>query len=100
MFSGLLALQLPHLGKRELICLLFLHLFDLHVFVLSLSSSSWRQGLPLTCDCVSELLKYCLQTLYRNSCSGLEVKRGLKSNSFRSGQPTYEACDDNLDARI
>ena len=30
----------------------------------------------------------------------LEVKRGLKSNSVRSGQPTYEACDDNLDARI
>ena len=29
-----------------------------------------------------------------------EVKRGLKSNSVRSCQPTYEACDDNLDARI
>ena len=28
------------------------------------------------------------------------VKRGLKSNSVNSGQPTYEACDDNLDARI
>ena len=30
----------------------------------------------------------------------LEVKRGLKTNSVRSDQPTYEACDDNLDARI
>ena len=39
-------------------------------------------------------------TLYRNSCRGLEVKRGVKSNSVRSGQPTYEACDDNLGARI
>ena len=29
-----------------------------------------------------------------------EVKRGLKSNSVRSGQPIYEACNDNLDARI
>ena len=29
-----------------------------------------------------------------------EVKHALKSNSARSGQPTYEACDDNLDARI
>ena len=38
-------------------------------------------------------------TVYRNSCSGLEVKCGLKSNSVRSGQPTYEAGDDNLDAR-
>ena len=28
-----------------------------------------------------------------------EVKRGLKSNSVRPGQLTYEACDDNLDAR-
>ena len=29
-----------------------------------------------------------------------EVKRGLNSNSVRSGQPTYEACDDNFDAWI
>ena len=29
-----------------------------------------------------------------------EVKRGLKSNSVRAGQPTYEACGDNLDAWI
>ena len=29
-----------------------------------------------------------------------EVKGGLKSNSIRSGQPSYEASDDNLDARI
>ena len=29
-----------------------------------------------------------------------EVKRDLKSNSFRSGQATYEACDDTFDARI
>ena len=28
-----------------------------------------------------------------------EAMRGLKSNSVRSGQTTYEACDDNLDAR-
>ena len=39
-------------------------------------------------------------TFYRNSCSGLEVKHGLKSNSVKSGQPTYEACDDNLDVQI
>ena len=29
-----------------------------------------------------------------------EVKDGLKSNSVRSGQLTYEACEDNLDAQI
>ena len=29
-----------------------------------------------------------------------EVKCALKSNSVRSGEPTYEACGDNLDARI
>ena len=31
-FSVLIALQLPHLGKRELILELFLHLFDLFLF--------------------------------------------------------------------
>ena len=30
--SVLLALQLPHLGKRELISVLLVHLFDLHLF--------------------------------------------------------------------
>ena len=29
-----------------------------------------------------------------------EDKHGLKSNSVRSGQPTYEVCDDNLDTLI
>ena len=29
-----------------------------------------------------------------------EVKRGLKSNSVRSGQTTYEACDDGTRAPI
>ena len=28
-----------------------------------------------------------------------EVKRGLKSSSVRSGQPTYKASDANFDAR-
>ena len=58
-----------------------------------LKSHKWRQ-----CLWTTEILL--TWTLYRNSCSGLEVKRGLKSDSVRSGQPTYEACDDNLDARI
>ena len=31
-FSVLLALQLPRLGKRELILVHFVHLFDLHLF--------------------------------------------------------------------
>ena len=31
-FSVLLALQLPHLGKRELILVLFVRLFDLRLF--------------------------------------------------------------------
>ena len=56
---------------------------------------------PTNLEAMSELLKYYLTlTLYLNSCSGLEVKRGLKSNSVRPGQPIYEACDDNLDAQI
>ena len=48
---------------------------------------------------VSELLKYCWLGHYiAIHAVDSEVKCGLKSNSVRSGQPTYEACDDNLDA--
>ena len=43
-------------------------------------------------------MKYCCLVAIHAVDS--EVKRGLKSNSVRPGQPTYEACDDNLDARI
>ena len=50
---------------------------------------------------VSELLKYCLLGRYIASHAvDSKVKRSLESNSVRSSQPTYEACDDNLIARI
>ena len=39
-FSVLLALRLPRLGKRELILVIFVRLFDLCLFVLSVTSSS------------------------------------------------------------
>ena len=61
---------------------------------------------PNPCDRVG---KKSMPLNYRNIVDGRyiaihavdsEVKSGLKSNSVRSGQPTYEACDDNLDARI
>ena len=48
-FSALLALQLLRLGKRELILVLFVCLFDLH----SVSSSSWCLGRAAVCDCGS-----------------------------------------------
>ena len=50
-FPDLLALQLPHLGKRELILVLFVHLLDLRLFVLSVSSTSWCLGMTAACDC-------------------------------------------------
>ena len=51
-FPVLLALRLPRLGKRELILVLFVRLFDLCVcLVLSVSSSSWCQGRAAVCDC-------------------------------------------------
>ena len=50
-FSVLLALRLPRLGKRELILLLFVRLFDLCLFGLSVSSSSWCLGGAAVCDC-------------------------------------------------
>ena len=50
-FSVLLALRLPHLGKRELILVL---LFDCSIcacLVLSISSSSLCLGSAAVCDC-------------------------------------------------
>ena len=43
-FSVLLVLRLPRLGKRELILVLFVRLFGLCLFRLSVSSSSWGLG--------------------------------------------------------
>ena len=50
-FSVLLALRLPRLGKRELILVLFGHLFDLHLLGFVVSSSSWCLGRAAVCDC-------------------------------------------------
>ena len=50
-FSVILALRLPRLGKRELILVLFVRLFDLRLFGLSVSSSSWCLGRAAICDC-------------------------------------------------
>ena len=50
-FSVLLALRLPRLGKRELISVLFVGLFDLRLFVLSVSPSSCCLGRAAVCDC-------------------------------------------------
>ena len=50
-FAVLLALQLPRLGKRELILVLFVRLFHLCLFDLSVSSSSWYLGRAAVCDC-------------------------------------------------
>ena len=52
-FSVLLALRLPRFGKRELILVLFVCLFDLRLFglVLSVSSSSWCLRRAAVCYC-------------------------------------------------
>ena len=50
-FSVLLALRLPRLGERELILLLFVRLFDLHLFGFVRFSSSWCLGRAAVCDC-------------------------------------------------
>ena len=46
---------------------------------------------PTKLEAMSELLKYCLLGRY------IAVHA---VDSVRSSQPTYEACDDNLDAPI
>ena len=50
-FSVLLVLRLPRLAKRELILGLFLCLFGLCLFNLTVSSSSWDLGRAAVCDC-------------------------------------------------
>ena len=52
-FLVLLALRLLRLGKRKLILVFFVRLFDLRLFcfVLSVSSSSWCLGKAAVCDC-------------------------------------------------
>ena len=50
-FSVLLALRLPRLGKRELILVFFVRLFDLRLLVLSVFSSSWCPGRAAASDC-------------------------------------------------
>ena len=50
-FSVILVLRLPRLGKRELILVLFVRLFDLCLFWFAVSSSSWGLGRAAVCDC-------------------------------------------------
>ena len=50
-FSVLLALRLPRLGKRELIVVLFVRLFDLCLFGFVGSSSSWGLERAAVCNC-------------------------------------------------
>ena len=52
-FSVFLVLRLPRLGKRELILVLFVRLFGLCLFRLSVSSSSWGLGRVAVWDCVT-----------------------------------------------
>ena len=69
-FSVLLVLRLPRLGKRELILVLFVRLFDLYLFGLSVSSSSWCLGKAAVCDCGTPwtfLLPF-LQYVYLAAC--------------------------------
>ena len=66
---------------------------------------SIRKLFSTNLEAMSELLEYCwldLDIIHYIAIHAVdsEVKRGLKSNSVRTGQPTYEACDDKLDARI
>ena len=50
-FSVLLALRVPRLGKRELVLVFFVRLFNCACLVLSVSSSSWCLVRAALCDC-------------------------------------------------
>ena len=49
--SFYVAVRLPRLGKRELILVLFVRLFDLRLFDFDCSSSPWCLGRAAACDC-------------------------------------------------
>ena len=52
LFSVLLALRLPRLGKRELVLVLFIYVCSICAcLVLSVSYSSWCLGRAAVCDC-------------------------------------------------
>ena len=83
-FLVLLVLRLPHLGKRELILVLFVRLFGF----LSVSSSSWGLGGAAVCDCGTPwtfLLPfltclYALNHIKNETCLGfllLDLKRAF-----------------------
>ena len=62
-FPVLLASRLPRFGERELILVLFVRLFDLRLFDLSVFSSPWCLGRTAACDCRSPwtfLLPFCM----------------------------------------
>ena len=50
-FSVLLAFRLPRLGKREVVLVLFVRLFDCACLDLSVSSSSWCLERAAVCNC-------------------------------------------------
>ena len=76
-FSVLLVLQLPRLGKRELILVLFVRLFDL---CLSVSSSSWGLGRAAVCGTPwTFLLPFFLHQILNNKGKD----RGIQLNSFK-----------------
>ena len=64
-FLVLLALRLPCLGKRDLVLVLFVCLSNLHLFGLSVVSSSWCLERAVNCDCGTPwsflLTCFCLQ---------------------------------------
>ena len=74
-FSVLLAFRLPRLGKRKLSLVFFGRLFDLRLFDLSVSSSSWCLGRSAACDSVPKLFPYLFFTIsgLRSSCINIEV---------------------------
>ena len=41
----------PLLGKRDLVCVLLVHLFVLYGLVFVIFSSYWCRGLAVVCDC-------------------------------------------------
>ena len=80
LFSVLLALRLPLLGKRELVLVLFVRLFDKHLFgfvcFLFLLVSGGGAGAAV-CDCGTP---WTFNLTYFCMCGAHQVKRCLKED--------------------
>ena len=85
-FSVLLAFLLPRLGKRELILVLYVHLFDLRMFDFVWPSLGVLEKLRFSILALPGLFRYLFRLqikIVKSTRSEIQDGRHLKKNIFR-----------------